>query len=46
MPELSVQHWRGVLSSDYWFGQLPAAMADRLLSLATVRQLQDGQALF
>lgn len=46
MPERTVEHWRGVLSSDYWFGQLPAAMADRLLSLATIRQFQDGQALF
>lgn len=46
MPERSVSHWRGVLASDFWFGQLPPALADKLLGLASVRQLHDGQPLF
>ncbi len=45
MPE-SMATWRSVLAADYWFGQLPAAFADRLLDMATVRQLNDGQPLF
>lgn len=45
MPD-SLATWRNVLEADFWFSQLPAPFADRLLGMATVRQLSDGQPLF
>lgn len=38
--------WRSRLMSDYWFGQLPAALQDALLGAARQRRITPGKLLF
>ena len=40
------QHYLPLLQTNRWFSQLPAALSQTLLSLATVRSLHHGEALF
>ncbi|HYW57808.1 MAG TPA: Crp/Fnr family transcriptional regulator [Polaromonas sp.] len=44
MPDLS--SWLPVLHTGRWFSQLPLALSDGLLAMATVRHLATGEALF
>jgi CRP-like cAMP-binding protein len=40
------KHHRDLLLTGQWFSQLPAALQDRLLAMAQLRQLASGQRLF